>query len=194
MDWRTRLYLRWDVYCQKAGLGSPSFQHGLDLRDGSFANNYVAKWGLEDEMTRGTSRRAKQGETPFDLLRAVLADKNDKQAAALFAEFAKAFKGKRQLSWSNGLKAKFNLVEKDDEELAAELEDSAELLGLISPDEWRDVLKVKARATVLELAAAAGWPAVKKFLTFIDGCRDGVYEYDSAMVAEARQLIMDGMS
>ena len=35
MDWRTRLYLRWDVYCQKAGLGSPSFQHGLDLRDGS---------------------------------------------------------------------------------------------------------------------------------------------------------------
>ena len=60
------------------------------------------------------------------------------------------------------MKAKFNLVEKDDEELAAELEDSAELLGLISPDEWRDVLKVKARATVLELAAAAGWPAVKK--------------------------------
>ena len=98
----------------------------------------------------------------FDLLRAVLADKEDKQAAALFAEFAKAFKGKRQLSWSNGLKAKFNLVEKNDEELAAELEDNAELLGLISPDEWRDVLKVKARATVLELAAAAGWPAVKK--------------------------------
>ena len=88
------------------------------------------------------------------------------------------------MSWSNGLKAKFNLVEKDDEELAAELEDSAELLGLISPDEWRDVFKVKARATVLELAAAAGWPAVKKFLTFIDGCRDGVYEYDSAMVAD----------
>ena len=103
------------------------------------------------------------GETPFDLLRAVLADKEDKQAAALFAEFAKAFKGKRQLSWSNGLKAKFNLVEKNDEELAAELEDNAELLGLISPDEWRDVLKVKARATVLELAAAAGWPAVKNF-------------------------------
>ena len=192
MDWRTRLYLRWDVYCQKAGLGSPSFQHGLDLRDGSFANNYVAKWGLEDEMTKGHIKKGKAGgETPFDLLRAVLSDKNDKQAAALFAEFAKAFKGKRQLSWSNGLKAKFNLVEKDDEELAAELEDSAELLGLISPDEWRDVLKVKARATVLELAAAAGWPAVKKFLTFIDGCRDGVYEYDAAMVAEARELIME---
>ena len=112
-------------------------------------------------MTKGHIKKGKAGgENAFDLLRAVLADKEDRQAAALFAEFAKAFKGKRQLSWSNGLKAKFNLVEKNDEELAAELEDNAELLGLISPDEWRDVLKVKARATVLELAAAGGWPAV----------------------------------
>ena len=98
------------------------------------------------------------------------------------------------MSWSNGLKAKFNLVEKNDEELAKELEDNAELLGLISPDEWRDVLKVKARATVLELAAAAGWPAVQKFLAFIDGCRDGVYQYDDSMVAEVRLLILEGMT
>ena len=183
-----------DAYCQKAGLGSPSFQHGIDLRDGSFASNYVAKWGLEDEMTKGHIKKGKAGGNAFDLLRAVLADKEDKQAAALFAEFAKAFKGKRQLSWSNGLKAKFNLAEKNDEELASELEDNAELLGLLTPDEWRDVLKVRARATVLELAAAAGWPAVKKFLAFIDGCRDGVYEYDESIVAEVRLLILEGMT
>ena len=146
-------------------------------------------------MTKGHIKKGKAGgETPFDLLRAVLADKEDKQAAALFAEFAKAFKGKRQLSWSNGLKAKFNLAEKNDEELASELEDNAELLGLLTPDEWRDVLKVRARATVLELAAAAGWPAVKKFLAFIDGCRDGVYEYDESIVAEVRLLILEGMT
>ena len=195
MDWKTRLYLRWDACCQKAGLGSPNFAHGIDLQDGKQASNYVSKWGLEDEMTKAHIKKGKAGgETPFDLLRAVLADKNDKQAAALFAEFARCFKGKRQLSWSNGLKARFNQAEKDDQELAAEIEDSADLLGQITPDQWRDVLRVKARATVLELAAAAGWPAVQKFLTFIDGCRDGVYEYDEAMVAEARQLIMDGMS
>ena len=96
------------------------------------------------------------------MLRAVLADKEDKQAAALFAEFAKAFKGKRQLSWSDGLKAKFNLVEKNDEELAAEAGRQRRAAWPVSPDEWRDVLKVKARATVQAgLAAAAGWPAVK---------------------------------
>lgn len=195
MDWKTRLYLRWDAYCQKAGLGSPSFAHGIDLQDGQQATNYVSKWGLEDEMTKAHIKKGKVGgETPFDLLRAVLADKEDKQAFALFAEFARCFKGKRQLSWSNGLKARFNQAEKEDQELAAEIEDSAELLGQILPDQWRDVLKVKARATVLELATSAGWPAVQKFLAFLDGCRDGVYEYDQAMVAEARQLIIEGMT
>ena len=195
LDWKTRLYLRWDAYCQKAGLGSPSFAHGIDLQDGKQASNYVSKWGLEDEMTKAHIKKGKAGgETPFDLLRAVLADKTDKQAAALFKEFAECFKGKRQLSWSNGLKARFNQVEKEDQELATEIEDNAELLGLLTVDQWRDVLKVKARATVLELAAAAGWPAVQKFLTFIEGCRDGVYEYDDSMVAEVRHLLIEGMT
>ena len=63
-------------------------------------------------------------------------------------------------------------------------EDSAELLGLISLTNG-EMFKVKARATVLELAAAAGWPAVKKVSTFIDGCRDGV-STTTAMVADAR--------
>ena len=146
-------------------------------------------------MTKAHIKKGKAGgETPFDLLRSVLADKEDKQAFALFAEFARCFKGKRQLSWSNGLKARFNQVEKEDQELAAEIEDSAELLGQILADQWRDVLKVKARATVLELATFSGWPAVQKFLAFLDGCRDGVYEYDPAIVAEARQLILEGMT
>ena len=47
---------------------------------------------------------------------------------------------------------------------------------------------------MLELAASGATPAVQKFLTFIDGCRDGVYQYDDSMVAEARLLIMEGMT
>ena len=47
---------------------------------------------------------------------------------------------------------------------------------------------------MLGLSAAAGWPAVKKFLAFIDGCRDGVYEYDESIVAEVRLLILEGMT
>jgi len=85
MDWRTRLYLRWDACCQRAGLGSPSFAHGIDLQDGRKADRYISKWGLEDELTRGHTKKGRAGgETPFDLLRAVLADKEDRQAAAFF--------------------------------------------------------------------------------------------------------------
>ena len=190
MDWKTRLYLEWAKVCKRVGLGTPSFQHGIDLRDGSHAEKYVSKWGLDHEMTKGHIKKAKAGgETPFDLLRAVLADPKDRQAAALFSEFAQVFKGKRQLSWSRGLRAMFNLVEKTDEELAEERSEEAQLLGMISVEQWRDVLKVNARAMVLEIAASRGWHAVSKFLWFIDGAASGV-EIDAAMLAEAREIFL----
>ena len=172
-DWQVRLYLRWVAYCEKAGLGTPSYAHGIKLDDGTHAAKYVTKWGLEDEMTKGHSKKAKAGgETPFDLLRAALADAGDVQARALFQEFAQCFKGKRQLSWSNGLKARFNQSEKTDEELAAEQDDRAVLLGLLTVDQWRDVLKLDLRGPLLEIASKGGWEAVQRLLYFVDGARD----------------------
>jgi hypothetical protein len=189
-DWEARLYLRWAAYCQKAGLGTPSYAHGIKLDDGTQAAKYVTKWGLEDEMTKGHSKKAKAGgETPFDLLRSALADAGDVQARALFQEFADCFKGKRQLSWSNGLKARFNQVEKTDEELAAEQDDRAVLLGLLTVDQWRDVLKVEGRATVLEIAARSGWVAVTRYLDIIKGAHRGV-QLDREVLCEAREILL----
>ena len=37
----------WAAYCQKAGLGMPSYAHGIKLDDGTKASDYVTKWGLE---------------------------------------------------------------------------------------------------------------------------------------------------
>jgi hypothetical protein len=172
-DWEVRLYLRWVAYCEKAGLGTPSYRHGIKLDDGTHAAKYVTKWGLQDEMTKGHSKKAKAGgETPFDLLRAALADDADVQARALFLEFAQCFKGKHQLSWSNGLKARFNQAEKSDQELAAEQDDRAVLLGLLTVDQWRDVLKLDLRGPLLEIASKGGWEAVQRLLHFVDGARD----------------------
>lgn len=188
-DWTARLYMRWASYCQKAGLGMPSYAHGIKLDDGTKASDYVTKWGLEDEMTKGHTKKAKAGgETPFDLLRAAMADRQDKQAMALFREFAECFKGKRQLSWSNGLKARFFVDEKTDEELAAEKDDRAVLLGLLTVDQWRDVLKVDGRGVLLDIAAKGGWLHVQKYLHFIEGARDGV-QFDPGMLDEVRQLL-----
>jgi len=188
-DWQVRLYLRWAACCLKSGLGEPSYAHGLKLDDGMKAGNYAAKWGLEDEMTKGHTKKALHGETPFDFLRAYLSDGSDRQAAALFKEFAETFKGKQQLRWTKGLKSMFSIEETSDEQLATRVEESAVLLGLLTVDQWRDVLKVDARATLLEIAARSGWPEVQRYLWFIKDAHKGV-EFDRAMLTEARELLL----
>jgi hypothetical protein len=159
-EWADSLYVRWASCCVRAGLGEPSRLHGLKLDDGSKASAYVAKWGLEDEMTKGHTKKSAQGETPFDFLRSHLADSSDKQAGILFKEFAESFKGKRQLHWSHGLKKHFKIGESTDEELSLQLDDCAELLGRITPEQWRAVLKADLRGELLLVAAAGGWSAV----------------------------------
>lgn len=166
-DWQVRLYLSWAKACKAAGLGEPSYAHGLKLDDGSKAAKYVSKWGLEDEMTKGHTKKAISGETPFDFLRSYLADGEDKQAGALFKEFAQTFKGKRQLHWSKGLKKRFAIGEKTDEQVSSEVEDTARLLGTITLDQWRDVLAANGRGTVLQLAASGGWESVEIYLSSI---------------------------
>lgn len=168
-DWAVRLYLRWAACCEAAGLGTPSYAHGLKLDDGSKAAKYVAKWGLEDEMTKGHTKKAINGETPFDFLRSYLVDGTDKQAGALFKEFAETFKGKQQLRWSPGLKKRFAIGESSDEELAAQMDDYAAMLGTITLEQWCDVLAADGRGTVLMLAANGGWDAVTVYLDGIKG-------------------------
>jgi hypothetical protein len=156
---------RWISACVRAGLKAPSIQHGVKLDDGSKAAAYATKWGLESEMTKGHIKKAKDGETPFDLLRSYLEAAN-KQAGALFREFAETFKGKRQLHWSNGLKKLFSIGDLSDEELANKQDDKAVLLGTITVDQWRYILKKEARSLVLELAEQ-GWEAVARFLSSV---------------------------
>ena len=138
--------------------------HGLKLDDGSYADLYVAKWGLEDEMTKGHTKKALHGETPFDFLRSYLANAKDKQAGALFKEFAETFKGKRQLYWSTGLKKHFKIGEVTDEELLEKTEDDASFLGMISLEQWKEVLRDDGRAFILQLAAKYGWSPVAEYL------------------------------
>lgn len=168
-DWAVRLYMRWAACCVSAGLGTPSFAHGLKLDDGSKAAKYVAKWGLEDEMTKGHTKKANNGETPFDFLRAYLGDRSDKQAGALFKEFAETFKGKRQLFWSPGLKKRFAIGEATDEELAVQMDDYASMLGTITLEQWRDVLADDGRGVLLMLASNGGWDSVLLYLNGIKG-------------------------
>lgn len=156
---------RWIHACLKVGLKAPSIEHGLRLDGGDRAANYVSKWGLDHEMTKGHIKKSKDGQSPFDLLRAYQ-ESGDKQAGALFVQFAHAFKGKRQLHWSPGLKKQFQVGEMSDEELANKQDDKALLLGTITLTQWRYILRKEARSLILELAEQ-GWDAVSRFLATV---------------------------
>lgn len=144
----------WRQACVKKGLPEPSRERGVKVDDGTWAAKYASKWGLEDEMTKGHLKTSKgiKGRSPWDMLRSVLSDACD-ASRRLFAVYAKAFKGRRQLYWSNGLRQLLGLdSESTDEELAAAQEDNAYELARLTTEQWRGILFNRAEAAVLDLA------------------------------------------
>lgn len=136
-DLKKNLSELWIKACIRAGLSAPSMKHGLDLRDGTYAQEYVSKWGIEHELTKGHIKKGKQNSlTPFDLLQLSIEDIEvfQKKPSKLFQEFAISVKGARQLVWSRGLKQLLDIQEKTDEELAKETENEA--ITLRTVDEY----------------------------------------------------------
>ena len=126
-----------------------SIEHGCDLQDGTYAEQYVSKWGLEDEMTKGHIKKGRSGSsTPWDLLR--LSEDGCIRSGRLFQQYALAFKGKRQLSWSRGLKALLLVEETTDEQLATETEKDSVEVRKIALEIWRLIKRYKVRADFLK--------------------------------------------
>jgi len=148
----------WQKACLSAGLDKPN-SIGVDIRAGNNAvGDYVSKWGISAEMTKS---HVKKGHgvhrTPWDILNDCF-EKETEIDAELFREYAKQFKGKRQLVWSDGLRDLLGMtVEKTDEEIAAEPEKADALLASIDLPTWRKIIRssVEIRGQVL-LAAEAG--------------------------------------
>ena len=75
------MYKVWKDCCEKSGLDTPTEKYGLDLRGGDKADSYVAKWGLEHEMTKGHVKKGKaDSRTPFDILRSYSETENEADA------------------------------------------------------------------------------------------------------------------
>ena len=122
----------------------------FDVRGAADAGNYVAKWGAAEELALGERKKGRLGRTPFQLLQDY-AEGGDANAGALFTEFAKVFKGRRQLVWSRGLKALAGIEEKSDERIAeedakrAEEAESETLMGSFDRLEWRGLREHRAQ-------------------------------------------------
>lgn len=172
-----RLRDYWAKSVRRAGLGEIN-EHGFDVRGGDYAAEYVAKFGKEPstyqfwsaahELTKSHIKRGKNDSlTPFDLLRLVQAQVTvsigdrtiaPDAATALFMEYAETFHGRRQLTWSRGLRDALGLsAELSDDALAEEAEtlqegNQVELVARLSNDDWKAVLSHNARGYLLYLA------------------------------------------
>lgn len=140
----------WVESCRKAKLPLPDLKHGFDLQDGSYAEAYVGKWGLEDEMTKGHIKKGKNGGlTPFDLLRS--SKDGDLSSGKLFQEFAIVFKGSRQLVWSRGLKKALLSDDLSDQQVVDATEKESELILELEVIQWFAIRAQEQRANLLKL-------------------------------------------
>ncbi len=143
-------------------------KYGLDIRSGRYAAEYVNKWGLEHEMTKGHLKKGKQGSmTPFDLLRDY-ADNGNAQSGKLFQEFALSFKGARQLVWSRGLKKLYKIGEKTDQEIADETDKLSEELFTLDQEFWIPLNRQQRTADLLQYVEED--PSLQKAMELVRQC------------------------
>lgn len=162
------ILVEWQRACIDSGLGCPN-DHGVIIQDGSYADRYASKWGLESEVTKAHTKAGRDGNKgPWDILRAIK-DGPCSENVGAFVEYAKAFKGRHQLHWSRGLKQRLGIEEWCDQEIAERVESEDTRLGVITADQWRVVLAQDRRGQLLVVAEREGWPGVigyiKKLLT-----------------------------
>lgn len=165
---RLQFYEQWVNACAKAGIDEPSYKHGLDLQDGSYADKYVSKWGLEHEITKGHIKKGKKdSKTPFDLLRDY-AETGNEQSAKLFRVYYYAFKGTRQLNWSQGLKKLSRTNEQTDQELVDQTDNVAELMFRLDIELWHPIRKAGKQGELLQLVQDDH--TLRRAMVFVQQC------------------------
>lgn len=156
---RKEMFDLWEKACEKFGLKT-NFKNGLHLESSETAEEYLSKhgtWSLEQELSKAHIKTAKQGSlSPFDFLRLYLKTEEE-GLLQLFREYVNCFKGKRQIQWSQGLKKRFIIVDKTDEELAKEKVEEADQLGLLTYEDWKFILKTDTRSVFLDRVEKYGY-------------------------------------
>lgn len=186
-------YRAWKAAAKKRGLGRPSSRafkmELLDLGDSHTAeqlSKYLVKdideehqqsaqgrriadagktvSGITFEMQGGATKAARRSTsyTPMELL-GEFADTGNVEFLERFNEYELASHGKRALSWSPGLKARFNVAEKTDEAIAAESIGTEEdrVFG-ITAEGWQRVCYTRTAAIILNTLTSRGIGAAKE--------------------------------
>jgi hypothetical protein len=104
------------------------------------------------DVTSSHSKQARRGNvTPFGILARLVAE-GDARDLDLWHEWERESKGKRQLLWSNGLRAELQLmVEKTDQEIVEEDHGGAPVVH-VDGKGWRKIARAGLVPTLLDLA------------------------------------------
>jgi len=160
-DLSYELFTRWARIVEKLGLGKCDGQAFSfeSCRNIGAAGDYVAKWGTAAEVAKGHSKIAGNGgRAPWQLL--ADAAEGDRTAVALFVQYARAFKGARQLTWAVGFRELYGYgPEAEDEDLLADPL-SLEHVGSMPKGIYREATRLGLQADILSAAELGGWPAV----------------------------------
>ncbi len=133
------MFERWNDALHGAGFEA-SREHGIDIRFGTGAldglGKYLSKLTYEAVGGRWKNGR-KGGRTPFELLHDAL-EIGLASDFELWWEWEKASKGRRQLTWSRGLKKVAGIDDTTDEEIAAE-DDDGDTVLVMPKRTWQQV-------------------------------------------------------
>lgn len=179
-EFRAWLFDAWATAVEKAGGKRPTAQ-GLDLqrvdKKGKVLARYLSKvqdekkttrWGVGAEMARGDLKqgREKTSLTPFDLLDSD-SDIPEEERGRLWREYYAATYRKNALTWSRGLKQRYAVEEREDEDILDEAE-STNPVWRTSARSYRAARHAAPGdlllALALEHAETEDWPALATIL------------------------------
>jgi hypothetical protein len=162
------VYRRWSDAITRPNADSgkvyraPDRKHGVTLTE-SHRDDYLAKLGLADEVTRSHTKRGRRPghRTPLQIL-ADISDAKTRQArdVALWREYAAEMHGARQLTWSRGLRSRFSIADVPDEQLAVDpeaTEGTVSVAVAIEPADWDRLIAhdVGLQLRILDAASLA---------------------------------------
>ncbi len=174
-DW---LFGRWSKAVDRLGFGSCSrnaFTYERVNADKGAAD-YMGKWGVAMEMTKAHTKKSKEGRTPWQILQDYQGHKDHKDAQ-LFIEYAFAFKGSRQLTWSQSFTRKngaeepslrnryLDEPETTDEKLAETTVMAETQVASVTRPLFKVIADKAMTASILEAQERGGLPAVQSLLT-----------------------------
>jgi len=147
------------------------YKHSVDIKDNVSTSDYLLKmddtayWGADREIAKAavkSSTNFQKGVHPFELLSRSM--NGDAKSGQVFVTYVEAFKGKRQMFWSHGLKDRVGVQELTDEELAMVDEPEPERVCFLDHHQWQVVRQNNAQAVLLDIAESLGADGVDDWL------------------------------